>query len=93
MGCDLEKKKEEKKEEEQSQQRRATDRKDSVKHTTGEYHEAIEQKGPRRDRTARTDHTSAGANRDLHVAADDAGTTPFGLTDLRVGLFTSTDNL
>lgn len=33
-------------------QRRATDRKDSVKHTTGEYHEAIEQKGPRRDRTA-----------------------------------------
>ena len=34
------------------QQRRATDKKDSVKHTTGEYHEAIEQKGPRRDRTA-----------------------------------------
>ena len=33
------------------QQRRATDKKDSVKHTTGEYHEAIEQKGPRRDRT------------------------------------------
>jgi pyruvate dehydrogenase E2 component (dihydrolipoamide acetyltransferase) len=33
-------------------QRRATDKKDSVKHTTGEYHEAIEQKGPRRDRTA-----------------------------------------
>src|SRR5215212_6505418 len=32
-------------------QRRATDKKDSVKHTTGEYHEAIEQKGPRRDRT------------------------------------------
>lgn len=32
--------------------RRATDRKDSVKHTTGEYHEAIEQKGPRRDRSA-----------------------------------------
>ncbi|MGZ5432104.1 MAG: dihydrolipoamide acetyltransferase family protein [Thermoanaerobaculia bacterium] len=44
--------KEEEIEEEQSQQRRATDRKDSVKHTTGEYHEAIEQKGPRRDRTA-----------------------------------------
>jgi pyruvate dehydrogenase E2 component (dihydrolipoamide acetyltransferase) len=37
---------------EEPQQRRATDRKDSVKHTTGEYHEAIEQKGPRRDRTA-----------------------------------------
>ncbi|HEX6177543.1 MAG TPA: dihydrolipoamide acetyltransferase family protein [Thermoanaerobaculia bacterium] len=32
-------------------QRRTTDKKDSVKHTTGEYHEAIEQKGPRRDRT------------------------------------------
>ena len=34
------------------QQRRSTDKKDSVKHTTGEYHEAIEQKGPRRDRTS-----------------------------------------
>jgi pyruvate dehydrogenase E2 component (dihydrolipoamide acetyltransferase) len=33
-------------------QRRGTDRKDAVKHTTGEYHEAIEQKGPRKDRTA-----------------------------------------
>jgi pyruvate dehydrogenase E2 component (dihydrolipoamide acetyltransferase) len=33
-------------------QRRSTDRKDSIKHTTGEYHEAIEQKGPRRDRSA-----------------------------------------
>lgn len=32
-------------------QRRATDKKDSVKHTTGEYREAIEEKGPRRDRT------------------------------------------
>ncbi|MDQ3283419.1 MAG: 2-oxo acid dehydrogenase subunit E2 [Acidobacteriota bacterium] len=31
--------------------RRATDKKDSVKHTTGEYGEAIEHKGPRRDRT------------------------------------------
>ena len=30
--------------------RRSTDRKDSIKHTTGEYQEAIEQKGPRRDR-------------------------------------------
>jgi pyruvate dehydrogenase E2 component (dihydrolipoamide acetyltransferase) len=37
--------------EQKPQQRRATDKKDSVKHTTGEYHEAIEQKGPRRDRT------------------------------------------
>lgn len=35
-----------------AQQRRSTDRKESVKHTTGEYHEAIEQRGPRRDRTA-----------------------------------------
>jgi pyruvate dehydrogenase E2 component (dihydrolipoamide acetyltransferase) len=34
------------------QQRRVTDKKDSVKHTTGEYAEAIETKGPRRDRTA-----------------------------------------
>lgn len=33
-------------------QRRSTDRKDSIKHTTGEYHEAIEQAGPRRDRTS-----------------------------------------
>ncbi len=33
-------------------QRRSTDRKDSIKHTTGEYHEAIEQAGPRRDRSA-----------------------------------------
>ncbi|HEX7151876.1 MAG TPA: dihydrolipoamide acetyltransferase family protein [Thermoanaerobaculia bacterium] len=32
-------------------QRRGTDKKDSVKHTTGEYAEAIEQKGPRRDRS------------------------------------------
>jgi pyruvate dehydrogenase E2 component (dihydrolipoamide acetyltransferase) len=31
--------------------RRATDKKDSVKHTTGEYQEAIEQKGPRRDKS------------------------------------------
>jgi pyruvate dehydrogenase E2 component (dihydrolipoamide acetyltransferase) len=35
------------------QQRRATDKKDSVKHTTGEYAEAIEMKGPRIDRSAR----------------------------------------
>src|SRR5947209_5570592 len=33
-------------------QRRATDRKDSIKHTTGEYAEAIEMKGPRVDRSA-----------------------------------------
>jgi pyruvate dehydrogenase E2 component (dihydrolipoamide acetyltransferase) len=33
-------------------QRRATDKKDSIKHTTGEYAEAIETKGPRIDRAA-----------------------------------------
>jgi pyruvate dehydrogenase E2 component (dihydrolipoamide acetyltransferase) len=33
-------------------QRRSTDKKESVKHTTGEYQEAIEQRGPRRDRSA-----------------------------------------
>jgi len=38
-------------EKEEAPQRRVTDKKDSVKHTTGEYQEAIEQKGPRRDRT------------------------------------------
>jgi pyruvate dehydrogenase E2 component (dihydrolipoamide acetyltransferase) len=38
--------------EEETPQRRTTDKKESVKHTTGEYHEAIEQRGPRRDRSA-----------------------------------------
>jgi pyruvate dehydrogenase E2 component (dihydrolipoamide acetyltransferase) len=33
-------------------QRRSTDKKDSVKKTTGEYAEAIETKGPRRDKSA-----------------------------------------
>src|SRR5438874_8726499 len=33
-------------------QRRKTDKKDSIKHTTGEYGEAIEMKGPRVDRAA-----------------------------------------
>jgi len=32
--------------------RRATDKKDSIKHTTGEYGEAMEMKGPRIDRAA-----------------------------------------
>ncbi|HEU4889805.1 MAG TPA: biotin/lipoyl-containing protein, partial [Thermoanaerobaculia bacterium] len=36
---------------EEEPQRRSTDKKESVKHTTGEYHEAIEQRGPRRDRS------------------------------------------
>src|SRR5688500_5395306 len=43
---------EEKTEEKEEPQRRSTYKKESVKHTTGEYHEAIEQRGPRRDRTA-----------------------------------------
>jgi pyruvate dehydrogenase E2 component (dihydrolipoamide acetyltransferase) len=34
-------------------QRRKTDKKDSIKHTTGEYGEAIEMKGPRVDRAAK----------------------------------------
>jgi pyruvate dehydrogenase E2 component (dihydrolipoamide acetyltransferase) len=37
--------------EQPQQQRRVTDKKDSVKHTTGEYAEAIEMKAPRIDRT------------------------------------------
>jgi pyruvate dehydrogenase E2 component (dihydrolipoamide acetyltransferase) len=44
--------KEEAPKEDAEPQRRATDRKESVKHTTGEYQEAIEQRGPRRDRSA-----------------------------------------
>src|SRR5438128_7150189 len=35
-----------------AQGRRKTDKKDSIKHTTGEYGEAIEMKGPRVDRAA-----------------------------------------
>src|ERR1051326_8142108 len=41
----------EKPSEKPAENRRATDKKDSVKHTTGEYQEAIEQKGPRRDKS------------------------------------------
>jgi pyruvate dehydrogenase E2 component (dihydrolipoamide acetyltransferase) len=47
------------KEEGDPQQRRSTDRKESVKHTTGEYQEAIEQRGPRRDRSAPESTSSA----------------------------------
>jgi len=36
----------------ETQQRRATDKKDSIRHSTGEYGETVEHKGPRRDRTA-----------------------------------------
>src|SRR2546423_9980315 len=39
-------------EKEPEPQRRAPDKKDSVQHTTGEYAQAIQTKGPRRDRTA-----------------------------------------
>ena len=42
---------EEERSDEAPKQRRTTDKKESYKHTTGEYHEAIEQRGPRRDRT------------------------------------------
>ena len=35
-----------------SDRRRATDRKESIKHTTGEYQEAIETRGPRVDKSA-----------------------------------------
>lgn len=41
------------------QQRRGLDRKDSVKHTTGEYMEAVEMKGPRRDRTSQAEPSAA----------------------------------
>lgn len=41
-------------------QRRATDKKDSYKHTTGEYGEAMEMKGPRTDRTNRNVSQGAG---------------------------------
>lgn len=46
-------------ESDEAPQRRATDKKDSIKHTTGEYQEAIEQKGPRRDRSAPEVETKA----------------------------------
>ncbi|HEY0157771.1 MAG TPA: biotin/lipoyl-containing protein, partial [Thermoanaerobaculia bacterium] len=46
-----EEKQPEKKAEGEPQQRRATDRKDSFRHSTGEYGETVEHKGPRRDRT------------------------------------------
>jgi pyruvate dehydrogenase E2 component (dihydrolipoamide acetyltransferase) len=46
---------------EASPQRRGTDRKDSVKHTTGEYAEAIEHKGLRRDKTQSEPSTPAEA--------------------------------
>jgi pyruvate dehydrogenase E2 component (dihydrolipoamide acetyltransferase) len=47
---------------EDAPQRRSTDKKESVKHTTGEYHEAIEQRGPRRDRTAPESASTASAS-------------------------------
>ena len=42
-------------------ERRSTDKKDSVKHTTGEYAEAIEQKGPRKDKSAPVQQQQAAA--------------------------------
>jgi pyruvate dehydrogenase E2 component (dihydrolipoamide acetyltransferase) len=46
--------------EDEPPQRRATDKKDSVRHSTGEYGETVEHKGPRRDRTAPEPATEAG---------------------------------
>lgn len=50
---------------EEPQQRRATDRKDAFRHSTGEYGETIEMKGPRVDRTqaAKAVPTPAGDGR------------------------------
>lgn len=45
------------------EKRRATDKKDSVKHTTGEYGEAIEMKGPRTDRSAKVVPMGGGGER------------------------------
>jgi pyruvate dehydrogenase E2 component (dihydrolipoamide acetyltransferase) len=42
------------------QQRRATDKKDSIRHSTGEYGETVEHKGPRRDRTGPEPAAQAG---------------------------------
>ena len=43
--------KEEPKQEPKKEERRATDKKDGVRHSTGEYGETFEMKGPRTDRT------------------------------------------
>lgn len=48
--------------------RRATDRKDSIKHSTGEYGEAIEMKGPRVDRASAP--TSAGTPTEAAPSGD-----------------------
>jgi pyruvate dehydrogenase E2 component (dihydrolipoamide acetyltransferase) len=46
---------------EEAQARRAIDKKDSVKHSTGEYGEAIDMKGPRVDRTAAVSNAAPAA--------------------------------
>ena len=46
-----------------AQGRRKTDKKDSIKHTTGEYGEAIEMKGPRVDRAAAPEPARSAAER------------------------------
>jgi len=48
--------------------RRATDKKDSIKHSTGEYGEAIEMKGPRVDRASAA--TSAGTPTEAAPSGD-----------------------
>ncbi len=60
---------------EEAPQRRSTDKKDSVKHTTGEYHEAIEQKGPRRDK-ASPDTPAAPAPAPAEAAGDRKRSSP-----------------
>jgi pyruvate dehydrogenase E2 component (dihydrolipoamide acetyltransferase) len=54
------------------EQRRATDRKDSIKHSTGEYGEAVEMKGPRIDRTAAPSPGTAMAERP-QASTEDGG--------------------
>src|SRR3954452_19888937 len=44
--------------------RRAIDKKDSIKHSTGEYGEAIDMKGPRVDRTSAAASTATAATGD-----------------------------
>jgi len=49
-------------------ERRATDKKDSIKHTTGEYGEAIEMKGPRIDRSTPLRMVDGGKRRSSPLA-------------------------
>jgi pyruvate dehydrogenase E2 component (dihydrolipoamide acetyltransferase) len=55
---------------EEPQARRAIDKKDSIKHSTGEYGEAIDMKAPRVDRTSAA---ASSAARDASTASGDNG--------------------